>query len=181
LEQLDSFNTLLNEKPDLALKYLYDNMYNKLCNKVMTLVKDTDVSEDIVQETIADIWQKRETIQIQQNFEAYIYRTCRNKALNYIRAQKIKWEDEESLSDYVSTLTKCDEAIEADELNEKIHQAIDELPEKCSIIFSLSRFENMSYNEIAEQLNISPKTVEGQISKALKILREKIYTFSEIK
>ena len=59
MEQLDSFNTLLNEKPDLALKYLYDNMYNKLCNKVMTLVKDTDVSEDIVQETIADIWQKR--------------------------------------------------------------------------------------------------------------------------
>ncbi|MBK7525162.1 MAG: sigma-70 family RNA polymerase sigma factor [Saprospiraceae bacterium] len=78
---------------------------------------------------------------------------------------------EELSSDYISV----EDAIAVDNLQEKINTAIDSLPEKCRLVFMLSRMEGLSYLEIAEQLQISPKTVENQISKALKILRESVY------
>lgn len=173
--QTESFTNLLIEEPNRALKYLYDNLYNSLCNKTLSIVKDSNIAEDIVQEVIFDIWQKREDIQIRTSIDAYIYRSCRNKALNHLRAQKMNWEDDQQLFNFESTITNVDLTLEADELQERIQNAISELPEKCGIIFSLSRFEGMSYQEISDSLEISIKTVEGQMSKALKILREKFF------
>lgn len=173
--QSESFSYLLVNDPNQALKYLYDNLYNALCNKTLTIVKDADIAEDIVQEVISDIWQKREDIQIRTSIDAYIYRSCRNKALNHIRAQKVNWEDEQQLIGFESNITNADLTLEAEELHQRIQNAINDLPEKCGIIFSLSRFEGMSYQEISESLDISIKTVEGQMSKALKLMREKIF------
>ncbi|MBK8625223.1 MAG: RNA polymerase sigma-70 factor [Saprospiraceae bacterium] len=154
---------------------MYNNYYGMLCNQVFLIVKDRYIAEDIVQDVFSDIWKKRENLNIHQSFTAYLKKTCRNRTLNYIRDNNIKWEDDSAMDEILDTGLSSDDILSLEQLNLIIQDEIAQLPEKCGIIFSLSRFEDMSYNEIAKSLNISVKTVENQISKALRILREKIY------
>jgi RNA polymerase sigma-70 factor, ECF subfamily len=95
--------------------------------------------------------------------------------LNYIRDNNQRWEEDVVLSEMENQEFTLDQILSAEELNIIINDTIAKLPKKCAIVFSLSRFEDMSYSDIALNLNISVKTVENQISKALKILRENIY------
>jgi RNA polymerase sigma-70 factor (ECF subfamily) len=171
----EDFSLLIKTDPDKALKSLYVSYYTLLCNQVYTILKDRVAAEDIVQEVFFEVWKKREELNIHQSIFAYLKRACRNRTLNYIRDNNVKWEDDMVLIDQQDAGFTTDQYMSAEELNLKINDAIAGLPEKCGVIFSLSRFEEMSYNDIANQLNISVKTVENQISKALKILREKIY------
>lgn len=171
----DHFFELIRTEPEKALQHLYASYYNILCNQVYTLIKDTEASEDIVQEVISDVWLKKDQLTINQNVFPYLKRACRNRALNYIRDNK-KWENEnEEMFLVLDNNINKDEELETIELQKMITLTIAQLPEKCRIVFSLSRFEDMSYQDIADHLHISIKTVENHISKALKILREKIY------
>ncbi|MBK8517521.1 MAG: RNA polymerase sigma-70 factor [Saprospiraceae bacterium] len=146
-----------------------------LCNQVFRILKDNVAAEDIVQDVFFGIWRKRDQLVINTSLEAYLKRSCRNRTLNYIRNNHMKWEDEGLLNDQADNSFTSDQYIDAEDLNQKIQEVIAELPEKCGIVFSLSRFEEMSYADIAVELNISVKTVEHHISKALRILREKIF------
>ncbi|MBK9736043.1 MAG: RNA polymerase sigma-70 factor [Saprospiraceae bacterium] len=157
------------------MESLYGQFYEKLCNQVYFILHDSDIAEDIVQEVFVEIWKKREDLNVLLSIEAYLKRACRNRALNFIRDNHIKWEEESTLVGFEDAGFTTDQYLSAEELNIKIQRLISDLPEKCGIIFSLSRYEDMSYSEIASELNISVKTVENQISKALKVLRSEIY------
>jgi RNA polymerase sigma-70 factor (ECF subfamily) len=171
----DQFLYLIKTNPEEALQSMYKNYYGMLCNQVFLILKDKNSAEDIVQDVFFEIWKKKDTLSINQSLVAYLKRACRNRTLNYIRDNNVKWEDDTSLMELQDSGVGSDEIMTTDELNTTIQNVIAQLPEKCGIIFSLSRFEDMSYNEIASSLDISVKTVENQISKALRILREKIY------
>lgn len=171
----DQILYLIRTKPEEALQNMYKNYYSMLCNQVFQIIKDRSTAEDIVQDVFYEIWKKKETLNINQSLGAYLKRACRNRTLNYIRDNSVKWEDETSLMEVQDSGINSEEILTTEELNTSIQTMIAQLPEKCGVIFSLSRFEDMSYNEIANSLDISIKTVENQISKALRILREKIY------
>jgi RNA polymerase sigma-70 factor, ECF subfamily len=175
-----TFIALIKEAPEKALKALYDDYYNMLCYQVYMILKDKVVAEDIVQDVFMSIWKKREDLNIQISLDGYLKRSCRNRALNYIRDNAVRWEDESLLENQSADGYNTELLLESEDLNKKIQSEIAKLPEKCGIIFNLSRFEEMTYNEIANHLDISIKTVENQISKALKILREKIYVNVEL-
>lgn len=130
--------------------------------------------EDIAQDVFYELWKKRARLTIKTSLKAYLRRAAMNKALNFIRDQKIKFDDEEKQAPLESKIPSINQKLEAAELQQLIDQVIDDLPERCRVVFVLSRFEEMSYNEIAKQLDISSKTVENQISKALKILRVRL-------
>jgi len=166
---------LIKSSPQKALKMLFESFYENLCSHVFALLRNKNASEDIVQDVLLEIWKKRDEININISLEAYLKRACRNKALNYIRSNKILFEDVELAETIESNYSDPQEMIEIQNLQDIINKGIDKLPEKCRIVFLLSRMENLSYNEIAEKLDISIKTVENQISKALKILREFVY------
>lgn len=166
--------------PEKALEYIYDNYYEMMCNLVYRIIKDSAVSEDIVQDVFLEIWRKRDEIFINSSIEAYLRRSCRNKTLNYIRSNNVHWEDESELYEQIDTGFTAEQYLAADELQYKINKVISNLPEKCRLVFVLSRFEEMSYSDISKELDISVKTVENHISKALKVLRENIYNKEEI-
>lgn len=171
----DHFFELIRSKPDEALQSIYTSYYTLLCNQVFIVLREKQASEDIVQEVISDLWVKKDLININQAIFPYLKRACRNRALNYLRDTK-KWENEsDEIFLVLDNNVNKDEELEILELQKMITSTISQLPEKCRIVFSLSRFEEMSYQEIADHLEISVKTVENHISKALKILREKIY------
>lgn len=163
---------LFRTRPEQAIEILFREYYPDVCRSVLRIIPDPGIAEDIAQDVFFDLWRKREKLNINSSFSAYLRRAARNKSLNYIRDRKINPEGEDQLPQSGAIQTDANRKLEIQDLQRSIDQAINELPERCRQIFSLSRFEEMSYQEIADQLGISIKTVENQISKALRLLRE---------
>lgn len=158
-----------------AFEQVFRQYYQPLCNYVCSITKDLNEAEEVVQTVFYNIWNKREKLEITGSLKSYLYRAAHNDCLNRIKHQKIK---KNYAGDYIKTAdhsgADASQTLQAKELNTKIQEAIDMLPEQCGQVFKLSRFENLKYSEIATQLNISVKTVENHMGKALKILRERL-------
>ena len=163
---------LLKTDSELAIEVLFSMHYEYLCINVNLLIHDTQSSEDIVQEVFSEVWKKRQTINIKSSIKGYLRRAAINKTLNMIRSKRFIIDEANEHTQVFSKEHSIQKALEGEELQVKINSAIDKLPKKCKLIFSMSRFEELSYKEIAESLDISVKTVENQISKALRIMKE---------
>lgn len=153
---------------------LFEAYYAYICKAVYKIIPDTVLVEDLAQEVFLELWRKRSQIHITTSLKAYLRRAAVNKALNYIRDNRVKLTNQERAPEVRARQAGALQQMEADELQQVIDQAVDGLPDRCRIIFILSRFEGMTYHEIAEQLDISVKTVENQISKALRTLRDRL-------
>ncbi len=164
-----------------SFELIFRTDFKGLCFHAMRYVKDFETSEEIVQEAFLSLWEKRDNIDMAQPVKAYLITTIRNKCLNWLRDNKkfntdmLHFEEYIPDHEYVST----DKLVEA-EILKTINNAIHELPEKCREIFTLSRFGNLKYQEIADQLQISVKTVETQMSKALQHMRIRLKEFISI-
>ena len=149
--------------------------YPRLCNYASSLLKDEEDAEEIVQTVFITIWEKREELEITLSLKSYLYRAVHNHCLNRFKHASVKEAYREYSINYIpQSYESVTESIHADELAERIEKAIRLLPEQCQKAFRMSRFEELKYQEIADQLNISIKTVENQIGKALKILRNEL-------
>ncbi|MDN3205263.1 RNA polymerase sigma-70 factor [Algoriphagus sediminis] len=158
-----------------ALEMLFHEFYQPLCQYAYSFLQDREDAEEVVQNSFVKIWEKREEIDIQTSAKAYLYRMIRNSCLNEIQHQKVKSQHQElAKMDGPGMEQSSDSIAIHGELEEKIRQAMEKLPEQCRLIFKLSRFEDLKYKEIAVQLNISVKTVENQMGKALKIMRHEL-------
>lgn len=163
----------LREGSENALRALFDRYYKYLLVTAFRFIPDDERCKDLVQEVFYELWKRRASLELHTSLKSYLSRSVVNKALNEIKSRKrFQWEEDDKYAEVDSGETDVHDKMEHAGLEAAIHAAIDALPEKCRIVFMLSRFENMSHKEIAEQLNISVKTIENQITKALRILRE---------
>jgi RNA polymerase sigma-70 factor (family 1) len=154
---------------------VFRSFYPALCRYAESIVKDDAQAEDIVQQVFVTIWEKRMSISFQLSAKAYLYRAVHNRCLNYLEQGKVRQlYRNESVGKEEPLSAAADAGGERRELQERISRAIEKLPEQCRLIFRLSRFDEMKYAEIAAHLNISVKTVENQMGKALRILREEL-------
>lgn len=133
---------------------------------------DAHVAEEIVQQVFLRLWEKRETITITGPVKAYLFSAIRNTAISQWRKDVVRSEKETGYGKISETTTGAGEEVK--ELERLYRQALDRLPERCREVFVLSRQQNMKYAEIAEAMNISVKTVENQMGKALKILHQEL-------
>jgi len=155
-----------------AFEFIFKSYYVKLCNFAYSFLGDKDESEEVVQSTFLLIWEKHESIDIQISIKSYLYKSVHNSCLNRIKHLKVKSVHRETAkSDEQVFNEDASDNLVSQELQHQIEVAINALPPKCGMVFRLSRFENLSYAEIAEQMGISVKTVENQMIKALKVLR----------
>ena len=158
-----------------AFEMIFKTYYQPLCNYAYSFVQDRDEAEEIVQSTFLSVWEKREALAIHTGVKPYLYAMVRNASLNIIKHEKIK---QQHAAIEMAVAEKSAESVTrtvmASELEDRIYKALNKLPEQCRLVFKLSRFEELKYAEIAEQLNISVKTVENQMGKALKIMREQL-------
>lgn len=168
----DFFQTL-EQDAALAFERLFRAYFAYLCTTAYKFIPNSQVVEDLSQDVFFEVWRRRNDLQIKSSLKAYLRRAVINKALNYIRDQQPRLF-EEIQDDKASSAVDIQTVLEGNDLQKVLDTSIDQLPEKCRIIFLMSRYDDMSYREIAEQLGISPKTVENQISKALKILRARL-------
>jgi RNA polymerase sigma-70 factor (ECF subfamily) len=163
---------LLETDSDQAIDQLFRAYYSYVCKAVFKIIPDSRTAEDIAQEVFMEIWRKRSRFQITTSLKAYLRRAAVNRSLNYIRDNKIVFAQSDKAADIRVQLPKAETQLEVAELQQLIDESIDQLPDRCRLVFVLSRFESMTYKEIAEQLDISVKTVENQIGKALALLRQ---------
>jgi len=162
---------LFNSDFNKTVEYLFNNYYTTLCRNAYRIVNNKEISEDIVQDVFFKLWDKRDKIVINTSLEAYLNRMVFNESISFLRKNKnfLEFSDEIEQS---RTNHEPNNTIEQKELNTIINDAINKLPPRCKTIFLLSRIEGLTYKQIAEQLNISVKTVENQMGKALKFLRK---------
>ena len=137
-----------------AFKYVFDTYFTALCRFMYLYLGDTQEAEDIASDIFASVWENRKKLEIRLTFKAYLFQAAKNRCLNAIRDRK-------------ATVS-----LETEELNNLIQEAILSLPEKCREVFLQSRTKNLTNQEIAESMDISVKTVEAQITKALKQIRK---------
>jgi len=146
--------------------------YQSLCTYANSMLKEIEEAEEIVQNLFLGIWEKREELEISISLKSYLYRAVHNHCLNRIKYLKVREEHQQyAINFYDASYESVSQTVMKNELEQKIEEAIKKLPEQCQLIFRMSRFEELKYHEIAEKLELSPKTVENQIGKALKILR----------
>jgi RNA polymerase sigma-70 factor, ECF subfamily len=158
-----------------AFEMIFKSYYQPLCRYAYTFLQDKEEAEEVVQSVFISLWEKRNALEIQTSFKAYLYRMVRNSCLNLIKHEKVKQQHAaHELAVAEVSYDSVSEKVNASELTLKISEAMKVLPEQCRLVFQLSRFEELKYQEIADQLQISVKTVENHMGKALKIMREQL-------
>ena len=172
-EQISDHELLadLKKGSESGLDGLFRKYYVELCRVSVRIVTSESTAEDIVQEVFLSMWQKRKTLPVMDSVIAYLRRSVRNRSLNYLRDQKRIPSGDGEMPVMSSSADVASAPLELEELQQKVKKAIDSLPERCRLVYVLSRFEDLSHKEIGEKMNISPKTVENQMSRAYKFLR----------
>jgi len=157
-----------------AFEMLFKEWFTPMCQYAFSILQHEEEAQDVVQKFFCKLWDKHSEIEIRSSIQSYLYRSVHNECLNIIKKRKVK-------ADYIeyATLTevnhdKADKQMIINELEENIQQAIEKLPPRCREIFLLSRINNMTYLEISKSLEIAVGTVETQMVKALRLLRNEL-------
>lgn len=154
---------------------VFRQFYAPLCRYARQFLPDADDAEEEVQAMFLSFWEKRDGLLITISLKSYLFRAVHNRCLNRIKHFAIREEHRQHTLYTSETTTESPvQAILGDELAERLQRAIQKLPEQCRLVFTLSRFDELKYQEIADQLGISIKTVENQIGKALRMLRAEL-------
>jgi RNA polymerase sigma-70 factor (ECF subfamily) len=157
---------------------LFRKYYVMLTRFVYQIVRNQTIAEEIAQDVFVVLWEQKEKISIQSSVRAYLIIASRNATLNQIKKNETRKKYEKKVAtEQFQKSTEINETEENTELVHLIEKSIDQLPEKCREIFLLSRQTGLTYQEISENLKISKKTVENQMTIALRKLREYILPF----
>lgn len=152
---------------------MFKQYYNPLCNFAATIVHDPKTAQDIVQDVFTKLWAKRDELSISTSEKSYLFQAVKNRSLEILRhkKQEEKYAESSMASAEVDRIS-VDEEADNYLLREFMYKSIRQLPPKCQEVFMMNKINGLTYREIAEDLDISVKTVENQIGKAYRILRE---------
>jgi RNA polymerase sigma-70 factor (ECF subfamily) len=161
-----------------AFEAVFRAWYGELCSFVRLQVGSAESAEEIVQEVFLRVWRARESLDPEQSLRAYLYRAARNTALNQLKRRRLetRWLIEAAAAP-IPLATAADQDAQVNELHSALQSALTALPERCRLVFTMSRQQGLTYPEIAAALGISIKTVETQMGRALRTLRERLSAF----
>lgn len=160
-----------------AFSLLFKALYPVLCRYALRYLSEQHVVEELIQDVFFTLWSRRSTLEVHTSVKSYLFVALRNRIFSYFR-DRLKnpaypgEETEEMELHLGSTPPQVEEKLSAEDIQTLAQQAVASLPERCRVIFTLSRYQSMGYQEIAERLGISVKTVENQMVLALKKLRK---------
>ena len=168
--------TVAYSGPEAAFEAAFKSNFKALHAYAHSVLQDELMAEEIVQNVFLKLWESRERMTIHTSLRAYLYKSVYHESLNYVKHKKVQRKYmEEAMAEQKHR--QADEMVGDSELRRQLHAALQRLPEKCRTVFQLSRFEELRYQEIAERLGISVKTVEAHMGKALKLLRLRLADF----
>jgi RNA polymerase sigma-70 factor (ECF subfamily) len=175
--------TLLQQGNEKTFERLFKEHFKSLHAYAYTFLRDNEMAEEIVQNVFCRIWEKRDQLKTDGSLKSYLYRSVHNESLNYIKHQKVKASFDVYYTGEMQHNEQQQQAsvkVMTTELQQHITAAMNELPQQCRTIFQLSRFEQLKYQQIADQMGLSIKTIENQMDKALRLMRIKLAEFLPI-
>ena len=164
----------LRRGEEAAYDAIFRQWYAPLVAMTSALLRDQGPAEEVVQDVLLELWRRRESITFETSLRAYLFQAARNRGLNYLRRQRVEARGEGTIAAAMPSPEPADSEAREGELNVAIQSAIAGLPDRCREVFELSRVHGLKYSEIATELGISVKTVEAQMGKALRVMREKL-------
>ncbi|MEN8226561.1 MAG: RNA polymerase sigma-70 factor [Bacteroidota bacterium] len=169
------------QKGDIhSFERLFHRFHPGLCGYAESLVTKGEVAEEVVQDVFYNIWKNRETLRINRSWQSYLYRAVYNNSMMYLRKMRREQPlDERSSLDHQINTPDPSQLMQLNEVSEMISGTLEGLPERTREIFYLNRQEGLKYREIAERLSISVKTVEANMGKALKALRNSLEKYEK--
>ena len=172
---------LLRQGSEKVFESIFKDHFKSLHAYAYTFLKDDELAEEVVQNVFCRIWEKRDNLKTDGSLKAYLYRAVHNESLNYLKHQKVKASFQVYYADQMEQSEEhSSRKLMVNELERHIQKAMNELPQQCRTIFQLSRFEQLKYQQIADQMGLSVKTIENQMGKALKLMRLKLAEFLTI-
>ncbi|MFS2186788.1 RNA polymerase sigma factor [Mucilaginibacter sp. Mucisp84] len=173
--------TLLKNDDRGAFAAIYKRYWTVMYMHALKMVRDEDDARDIIQEVFTSLWIKRQSITPDANLAGFLFISTKNKVLDLIARKRVKSDYIDSLAEFVNTnKNQTLERIEEKEIMEALNREIALLPPKMRQIFEMRIHRHCTYKEIANELNLSDKTVKKQISNAIKIIRPKLHHLSSI-
>lgn len=155
-----------------AFEFFFEKYYQNLCNFVNIYIQNAVISEEIVQDIFVHFWEKKGAINIDKSVKSYLFQSSKNMSLNYIRNDKIREIAHKKIKTNSNiSISSTESYLDTEQLQLIITASVNNLPSRCREVFLLIKNENLSYKEIAEKMDISVKTVENQMSIALKNLK----------
>lgn len=160
---------------EVAFESIFKAYYPRLCSYANTMLNDSEEAEEMVQNTFIVMWENRANIDIHTSLKSYLYRAVHNACLNRIKHLKVRQEHcAHVLHTYDEVEESTSNVVMGNELQQRINVAVEMLPPQCKRVFTLSRYENLTYAQIAAELEVSVKAVDKQMVRALRILREQL-------
>lgn len=164
-----------------AYAHVFETLYEPLYRYVCSITKDKEAAEDVTQDVFVRLWDAREELDPSQSLKAFLYRTARNLAYNHQRDRSTRSEKKKDVQRgsnvHPADPTPPDEVAQGDLLEERLRTWISDLPERQREALVLSRYEGLSHAEVADVMEISPRTVNNHIVRALKALRDCIQDY----
>ena len=148
--------------------------YGPLVGLAEAMLRNRAAAEDVVQDVMLELWRRRELLPVEDSLRAYLFRATRNRALNHLRHSRVERQSEPHVAGAAADPPRAPVSLVEEEIDAALKAAVSDLPERCREVFELSRVHGLRYTEIASALGISIKTVEAQMGKALRILRERL-------
>jgi RNA polymerase sigma-70 factor (family 1) len=173
LSDFELWNEIRNNNNDIAFKELFDRYWVRLYKTANQYLKDKEASEEVVHDVFLNIWARRHTLDI-ASFQNFLLTAIRYQVYNRMRAAKLSlvYVANDASIDVKYNINNGEIKIEEQELQQELRECLNKLPKRCQEIFHMSRMNNLSNQEISSQLGISKRSVENQITFALKHLRK---------
>ncbi|MBN8785840.1 MAG: RNA polymerase sigma-70 factor [Terrimonas sp.] len=164
-----------------SFETIFKTLYKELFGYACTLIKHEPAAEGIVQQVFLNLWSNRDTLVIDISIKAYLYKSVYNYCLNYLKHQQVRSAHEKYIAKQLPVhAVNTEGKVLGEELRSHILEALNALPEQCGIVFRMSRFEGLKYQEIADKLGLSVKTIEVQMGKALRLMRARLAEYLSI-
>lgn len=160
-----------------AFDAIFREWYAPLVRLSFGLLRDKAAAEDVVQDVMLELWRRREELALETSAKAYLYRSTRNRSLNHLRHAKVQREKAPYIALDDERPASAPTELIAEEIDAAVKEAVASLPPRTREVFEMSRVHGLKYSEIAEALEISVKAVEGNMARALRILRERLARF----
>lgn len=157
-----------------AFDAIFRRWYEPLVRLAEGMLRERAVAEEIAQDVMLELWRRRESLDADGTPQAYLFQATRNRALNHVRARKVRERSEPFVACAEAVGAEADGLLVEEEMEVALRAAMDALPPRCREVFELSRVQGLRYAEIASTLGVSVKAVEAQMGKALRVMRERL-------
>jgi RNA polymerase sigma-70 factor (ECF subfamily) len=164
----------LRQGDEEAFDVVFRANYPPLVGMAEGMLRSRAIAEEVVQDIMLELWRRREALPIEESLRAYLFRATRNRALNHLRHGRVERLSEPHVAGASAAPATAPATLVEEEIDVALREAVAALPERCREVFELSRVHGLRYSEIAAALGISVKTVEAQMGKALRTLRERL-------